>query len=673
MAVHAVVHLKAEFDVLCSMGMQSSEDPALCKTILGQMIEMQDKILTEMADAPKNSSSAVFGAPLLQGAVQTLANSVTQFFHAMGFPAAPTEEELKQDMQTKIQILTNLSSPRVVDAEPSNPFSVGFRNLSANCWANALLQLMLTSPSLQDAYKTVAMKFIQDEVEKNQRHGQNLLQALIAYHVAFAENRPVNQMVSQDVRLAFHHFFGHNGVFSESPDDHEDAWEALQMLMGKYEIILKEIGQFPPAELYRSIETKRHYRPVGDPREPDAAKLQKDDYSKLGENLTSSQTSFDYQIYLDLQNKGHLTFPALLLEYFRNTCPQGHDRSVYLRSDGKIQDFELIGETRQFTQTPDEFLLTIKRFGMSKDGVGYKVLSQLAIERTLVLPAMATAAGIPFAYALDGFIVHGGGYGVGHYVAYKKIDGRWVECNDHRVRFVSDEEIDRILHGLHANGPKYTSYIHHYSRIDGPVQAPAVDVPNKEQCERVIAHIERGSSLEDLETLRRIVWIDGGAVTYPNFGEIVLKSHPQIVKEITLPYLIGGGLNLIDQLLAVEKRKLAILSADPNQAEKLQYAYERDQLQAFHDLLIIPELKNIQLFEAFKRLDVRDDLKEKLYWLIWIDHGMKEIANYGSKKFQENPRCLLEIHKNMLTEPPICRPNADILEQLIALLYRQSC
>jgi hypothetical protein len=689
MAVSTVKQLKMEFDDLCGIGMSAPEDPVFGKTILEQMLAVQDKILKTISNAtsPTPSLRQVMGAPLLQRSVSILTNAVAQLFlgddpEELAAPQ-PSVEALKSDMRDKLSIISQMANkpPPVVETEPANPLSVGFRNLSANCWANSLLQLLLVSPSLQNAYTAVAMKYLQDKDGTNQDHGESLHLALVAYHIAFADGRPVEANVTQNVRLAFHHFFGQSGeIFSASPDVHEDACEAIQVVMSRYEEILKEAKQFPPAELYRPMETTRIYRPVGEPRDPDPVKLlQKDGYSKL-EDLTSSQTNADYQICLDLQNRGHLTFSALLLEHFRNTCVQGHDPSVYLRPDGKIQDFELIGERRKFTQTPDEFLLTIKRFGM-RQGTGYKVLSQINIERTVVLPAIATAAGSPIAYALDGFIVHGGGYGVGHYVAYKKIDGQWVECNDSRVRFVTTDEIDRILHGLHANGPKYTSYIHHYSRTDEPVQEPVVDqeaiARAKEHCEKVIAHLMSGSSLEDLpikalETLRHIVWIYGGAVTYPNFGQIVLQSQPGILKEITLPFLMGGGLNLIEQMIAVEKCKLAILSADPLQAEKLQYGYERDQLQAFHDLLTTPGLSNAQLFEAFRRLDVRVDLKEKLYWYIWIDHGMKEITDYGRNKFKENPRCILEIRNGRLTEPPICKPNADILEQLIALLDRQS-
>ena len=682
----SVTQMKVEFDDLYGIGMQSAENPVMCRTILGQLFEIQGKILEAIGNSSTSSNkgfSQVIGAPLLQEVVYSLASAVTQFFFDQGPAAQPSDEELRRDMQMKIQIFSNLTGcapraaeipPMVEPDPPFNPLSVGFRNLSANCWANSLLQLLLISPSLQNAYTAVATKYIQAPVEIDQRHGESLLRALIAYHLAYADQRPVDAQVSQDVRLSLHHFFG----LSPVAEVQEDAWEAMQVLMGRYEADLKEARQFPPAELYRLMETKRIYRPVGEPRDPDPVKLQKDDYSKLDKDLTSSQTSADYQIFLDLQHRGHLTFQAILLEYFRNTCVQGHDRSVYLRPDGKIEDFELIGERRQFTQTPDEFLLTIKRFGMNQNGSGYKVLSQMAIERTLVLPAIATAAGIPIAYALDGFIVHGGGYGVGHYVAYKKINEEWVECDDSRVRTVPPEEIDRILHGLHSNGPKYTSYIHHYSRLPAPVPEPVVDHAGlaryKESCEKLLASLESGSDLlpKALDTLRHLVWINGGAVTYPNFGEIVLKSQPHIVKEITRPYLMGGGLNLIDQMIAVEKRQLAILSADHDQREKLQYAFERDQLQAFHDLLADPELNHRQLFEAFRQLTVRPYLKEKLYWLIWIDHGMKEITHYGSKKFEENPRCLLEIRKNFLTEPPYCKPNADILEQLIALLDRQS-
>ena len=111
------------------------------------------------------------------------------------------------------------------------------------------------------------------------------------------------------------------------------------------------------------------------------------------------------------------------------------------------------------------------------------------------------------------------------------------------------------------------------------------------------------------------------------------------------------------------------------QAEKLQYAYEKEQLRAFRELLThypTHEINAYQLAKAFERLEIRSELKEKIYWSIWIAHRQPNVLNYGTNKFNENPRCALAIRDPILAELPTCPRGSDILVQLIALLDKES-
>lgn len=810
---------KTEFDLLYQNYIKSTDLQKL-QTTIERMTHLQDKIVQGIDRAPVNLSR----------------------YFSWSAPAADTSvnaEEIKSDVQSKLasmlshssnigqQSLSNRVSP--ITTPPSTPpeeidkskkpelkatdFAVGFENASANCWANSLLSMILSMPSFRRAYETVANHYANDNVnELNHKHGHSLLNALKAYDNALQLKKAVPASVTQDVRLAFNYFFGHRNpqtfheIFSKSSSRHEDAWEAMQVLMGRYEQILRDKHQLDPIQPpYSHLLTKRHYRPMGTAYPADPEKVLRDDYSRLNSDNVSSVVNKDYQIILDLQNKGHLPFSALLYEYFCNTHSQGHDTGTYLLPDGQIQKFELIGEGRQFVQSPQELLLTIKRFGASMEGNGFKIATPLAVNQTLVLPPEATSENTPIAYELDAFNVHSGGFGGGHYIAYRKINGQWIEANDSFVRFVSNQEVDQILSG--QKGPTFTSYMHHYSRVPqsrqqemiktasfAPLQTSSSEVDKlskeKTDCEKIIGLLEtlntnpnedslkalRQAAPQVLTTLCHAVWVNDKTPDIYDYGTVTLNAHPEKLKEIQLPWLISPtGANLVEQMLIIHRKKLEIATeklteaklltfleklknpslsnenlqdalqrlpekvqcalhglvyhshlnkfgkehvnkAEYNneygrvslekgdirkifteatesvlnlwgknileqliaehhlKAEKLQCDYEKEQLQGFHDLLLHSsnEISNFQLFKAFERLDVRNELKEKLYWHVWFGHRSPSIYNYGFNTLKDNPRALLGIREPNLAKPPLCASGSNILYQLIKLLEKES-
>jgi ubiquitin C-terminal hydrolase len=809
---HIAVY-KTEFDLLYGESIHST-DPSELYNAVQRMIHLQDKIISGLDRAPQNiprySSDLVIDVEKVKREVQEkfssmLNHSSNPDFHPLAGRVDPLE--------TSTLSLPNEN--RVAHLKATD-FAVGFGNLSNNCWINSLLSMILTLPTFRHAYETVANDAAQDNInELNRIHGQLLLNGLEAYDDAFASKRPVASAVSQDVRLAFNHFFGYKNphtqheIFSKQAYNQEDASEGMQVLMGRYEQIVRErapLDPLPPP--YSTLQTRRHYRPLGQSRVADREKLLRDSYSRLTRDNVSSVTNNDYQIILDLQNKGHLAFPALLSEYFRNTHLQGHDTGTYLLEDERVQQFELIGEGRQFTQVPQELMLTVKRFGSNLDGSGYKIAVPLAIRQILILPSEATIENLPIAYQLDAFNVHSGGFGGGHYIAYKKINGQWIEANDGFVRLVSEQEIDQVLYG--QKGTTYTSYMHHYTLIPPLLQQAAIATSGalktlpeliseidkfsqeKTTCQQAIMQLETLSALlktdgnpydalQDLEriapqilaTFRHLLWLNDKTPDTYDYGGNTLNAYPRKLQEIRLPWLISPqGANLIEQMLIVQRNKLGIATeklheahlrsflekmkspsvsmeellkelpgdvlgslhgliyhshakkfgidyvndekfdakygkivlenGDPGKtlfeatesvlniwgkniieqlisehqikAGKLQSHYEKEQLLAFHNLLLYPshEISNYQLFKAFERLDIRYELKEKLYWSIWYSHHQPQISNYGSSTFESNPRSLLTIQEPNLARPPVCATGANILYQMIKLLEKEA-
>jgi ubiquitin C-terminal hydrolase len=832
-----IATFKTEFDLLYKNYISSTE-PQKVQHAVERMMQLQDKINDALDRAPVNvsryftwrttSTTPVVAidaektksdtqekiALMLSHSTEVL--SLVNRVEPIAKPTPPPSVDL--GFTNQASKASDTQSPKAVD------LAVGFGNSGANCWANSLLSMILSMPNFKRAYEAVANHYAQDHTNpQNQHYGTALANALQAYETALASKQPVPVAISQDVRLAFNHFFGNvnpitnHEIFSKLAYRQEDAWEGMQMLMGHYEQITRQNGNTNPLPgPYSLLQTKRHYRPIGRAQPADPEKLRRDDYSRLTGDNISSVINDDYQIIVDLQNKGHLSFRELLSEYFRNTHLQGHDTSTYLLPNGQVQQFELIGEGRQFVQAPEELLLTIKRFGANMEGVGFKIATPLAIPQTLVLPADAITTHIPVAYELDAFNVHSGDFGGGHYIAYRKINGQWIEANDSCVRLVSAQEIDQILFG--QKGTHYTSYMHHYARIPEQgqreaiasaniapslVRDPAIGAEKASQemlaCQHSIKQLEALTSIlsrtdtrpsdltaalqelekgspEIVDRFRYALWVNDKTPDVYDYGTTTLKNNPKKLQEIKLPWFISpSGANLIEQTLIVQRRKLEIatekfqeaqlrtffekvkssevsneellvaLQTLPEQvqnslhglvyqshlkkfgesyvnkeeyqsrygkvaleqgdirktlteakesvlnlwgtniieqlisdysikAEKLQCAYEKEQLQGFHDLMLHAhhEISNYQLLKAFERLDIRNEIKEKLYWHIWYGHRMPQVHDYGTSTFKNNPRALLGICQPNLAKPPVCATGSNILYQMIKLLEKES-
>ncbi len=800
-----------------------STDPHEVEALVRRMSELSEKITIALEQAPVNVSRYFSGGEKeITVDVETVSSEVQDklaaiLAHSMILAPSPLIGRVEPIAPPPSnQITTPMSAPPTSPEQTpktAQDYATGFGNKSGNCWANSLLSMIVFVPSFRQAYETVAAYHAQKNVyDPSKKHGIALQNALKAYQTALQQKQPVSSDATQEVRLAFNHFFGHvnpltlHEIFSKSQSAHEDAYEAMQVMMGEYERILREQSPENPAfsGLYCPMETRRHYRPVGEEREADPLKVSQDDYSRLSAGNSSGVICNDYQILLDVQNKGHLSFPSLLTDYFRNTLVDDHNQAQYLLANGHLQNFKLIGECRQFLRTPGEFMLTIKRFGAQADGRGYKITTPVMINRMITLPPEATLKNKLTAYELDSFIVHSGGTGGGHYICYKKIEDRWVEADDSRVRFVEESEIDQILHG--EKGSEFTSYMHHYSRVAAlqPLETVALSsvllietdiekyTKQRSDAESAVKTTQSLSSelqnvgsaallsemsLESLSTLRYAIWLNDKTPDVYEYGTRELEKNPKRLQEIKLPWLIGKkGTPLLDQLIAIQKRRQDIAAerllevqlrafllklnnpAVPNeellsalqelpqeaqsdlhgliyfahkikfgeeyvdqqkfnhkygeivltngdlrktlleakefvlnpfgnnivqqlaashriQAEKLQYAYEKEQLQAFRELLThypTYEITPKQLAKAFDRLEIRKELKEKIYWSIWIADRKPNVPNYGANKFNENPRRALAVRDPILAEPPTCPRGSDIFVQLIALLDKES-
>ena len=738
--------------------------------------------------------------------LQTTRPCISGFFVRSGLTQTVDKQETINDITTKLSALIDhsmkISAPSLTErvtpilpprkiTPPLQPnpaqitktnavdYAVGFCNMSNNCWANSLLSMVVCVPSLKQVYIAVATHCFRNGSAQEKKCGSQLIYALKSYEIALLEKRAVPSDVSQNVRLAFHGLFGSvNAIsgretFSASPHAPEDACEALGKLITKY----LDIGQNNPlSSLFCSLNIIRRYAPNGE-----EMPLQREDREHVPFNLISNKPSQDYQILVDMQNNGHLSFPDLLSHVFDDTT--GGDEDVFYKlPNGNEKAFKVVGKGCQFVNVPDEFILTLERFGRDNYGNGFKIHTSTQINRVIVLPAIATSENKAIGYELDSFICHSGEFGGGHYICYKKIEDRWIEVNDGSVRFVDPAEIDAILHGS-------TNYVHHYARSGWsantvPLAAELLAEVLVNECDEQLVNAQLAikalealpSAIQNdsdclknvpdsvLGTLRHAIWLNDKTPEGADYGTNALKENPKKLFEIKSPWLIGKtGTTLLDQMLTIQKKKLEIASEQVGQTQiqafnaklknsacnnvelhrlfkalpdairwklqeyvylnhkeklgaatvhkhsdyglfavtqedlrktltearnesganvvdqlaniynakikNLQNAYEKEQLQAFGELLADPTLTTYQLEKAFERLEINDAaVRKEIFKGIWLGHNKPEgDGNYGGNAFSRNPRCLLEIQK-----PVLCTEGANLLEQMIALLEKDS-
>ncbi len=308
--------------------------------------------------------------------------------------------------------------------------------------------------------------------------GKALKDALEAHAASTVAGEIVPAAVSQQVRRVLYQLFlnpSTGGSRIAEANRHEDAWEVASMFMERYEEILRARGTFPDPAFFQMHATL-HYRAEGVATTPDPAKLARGDYSRMGPDCSLTVTPvYDHQLLLDLQSHRQFTFTQLLRSCFQVDAVAGSDSAAFLTQDERLQPFRLVREEKRLGNFPGQLTLVVKRFAMDDYGNRRKLTDPVGVQRWIALPSEATSENRLMAYALTAFVVHMGGADGGHYVAYKQVSGRWIECDDASVNEIDASEIDRILHGQKQTSfGVATSYLHFYERVDDAKQAEAL-------------------------------------------------------------------------------------------------------------------------------------------------------------------------------------------------------
>ncbi len=691
---------------------QKTSDPLQLEIILKRAQEKHDLLTAKLRENTPSSSLAEKASILTpasatqdKDAIQKTASQQLEAIRAKvaqvkkNMPAATTVAQVKQNASTATPYQSNYSVTRSITpiasktpAAPKSTYSitggiltavpktttpsasktqapqiilpprvvptcaVGFGNESNNCWCNSLLQMIIHVPSFRAAYEAFAQYQINyANSSEGSRQGTALLKALDDYASSLQARVPVPKSVSQSVRGAFHHFFP---SISPSSARTEDAYEALQLLMGGYSAIIRQQHLAPMPALYTPLKTQRIYEPQGSPfaaipeRLEATRRFPSSDlaYSRIADDFSSSKTDEEYQIFLDMQGLSQLGFDHLLRAYF-HTEHNASDPATYLRSNDQLQNFKLTREHRQFERLPQQLVLTVKRFGFNRaTNSGFKITDPLAIPRSFTLPQEATRAGERPTYELDFFIVHTGGIGGGHYLCYRKIDGIWIECNDSGVREVSIADIDQVLNN--PSRSSRTSYIHHYTlrQQAASQEIPAASSSSASAPQPIVSPLQAPQASSTEKPLSAS--IPAPALQQPSMQ--ALQPPAKKTPAVLFPNQ--------DVLTALAKQ-IADLEIEQKALEKLNQLIQTPSVSV--------ETINQHLAASPQQLLLTLD------YLIWMNGKAPAASNYGAYIRKTNPRHLAQINL-----PWVLDTGSHLIDQLtslkkskkkIALLELESC
>ena len=527
----------------------------------------------------------------------------------------------------------------------------GLYNASANCWINSLLQMITHVPSLEAAYRGVALYYRDGgdniEAEKGQVTpsreqrmvaGQTLIEELDKLKIEQAlarvgRGRGVFFANTQKVREALHTLcFG----VGPSAKQHEDAQDVLQSLVGRYERVTGRNLSY-----CTTFHVTREYKDTGRSCEPDAAKLAltranpeagNAPYTVIHGMERAATPQLDFQLLLEVDGHQCRTMAQLLESNFVSTSESDSASAYYLcGDDDKLHELAVERVTTKMASHPIELVITARRFGQN-NGRWYKVEDRIPMQRYVTLDPYTSLAEETSHYELDSFMVHGGGLRGGHYISYKLIDGSWYEFNDLVVTKKTQKDIDSLIQ---------IGYVYHYRKVDAipeDYSPPVFSPPPRRQTTGSLATSSSGAriaspvssraataqpgepdikSLQDLQgDLERkgsseravperalyTLWLQGGVPNKVGYGDAEYKRNPRILCEANVPAFIAkNGGSILGQLIYLEEYKQKIAEQE-RVIESLQKVYEASKGISMHATRLFRDLPDEVKLEVGKRL-----------------------------------------------------------------------
>lgn len=365
---------------------------------------------------------------------------------------------------------------------------VGFKNKSMNCAFNSCLQMILNEPVLLDIYRTVATYYQTQNTREDKLCGKRMFSVLNAYNQAIKKQESLAKEVSNELRLAMHYLSARK--ISSDSRIQEDANDILMILFSKYEQILKKEEVIYSLQDYRnalksrkSLKVPSHLQQIlagknitqdllneiiKERRQTGEANLLNTslmhyeiehivhheikgviknpvhtDYSILNEDDTfaTKHIELDLKIKFDPEQK-ELTLVNLLQNHFSQGSIEGSEPRIFMKNKHCVKAL-IVKEELKLSKLPENLLINLERFApnCANPKKPTKFTNPIEIPEQLDAKLFKEDASDQ-KYELSSFIVHQGvSVNGGHYIAYRKVDHQWVECNDGCISYPGKEQM----------------------------------------------------------------------------------------------------------------------------------------------------------------------------------------------------------------------------------------
>jgi ubiquitin C-terminal hydrolase len=318
-----------------------------------------------------------------------------------------------------------------------------FNNAGANCAFNACLQVIFHNPEFCQIYEKVALYCKAQADEDDQVCGENMLSVLKSYNDNTDTPKDIPSDVSQKMRLAMHHL---NKTISKSSSQHEDAHEILLTLFSKYEGILQEnareiLSNNSEEEIEKYIIdiSSIHFKKTIIRRFAigNIIPIPESIPSELNPDNTLIKEEMQYQLVLSLNDsKDHLKFSEILKDFF---CKK-EQASVHvnLMKNETCFQAKLIEEEQKFSKNPNYLIIQFARFSKLEERFSKIDVVINDIPEKLDLRSFCDHICSHSTYELTSFITHFGELAGGHYIAYRKLENKWIKCNDRDISYANE-------------------------------------------------------------------------------------------------------------------------------------------------------------------------------------------------------------------------------------------
>lgn len=435
------------------------------------------------------------------------------------------------------------------------------------------------------AIEEIVQEDLIPSIEQMKIDGGFLLQALEAYEEGCKLGQSIPTSVSQNAREAFYRLFMNYTTKGKAvhpialeASHNEDSHEVIDNLMLYDQSISIFQGSTITPQGYFSCKTTKIFTPL-----QIVPSVNLSGKSTLQHNSFITKSTLEHEIQLNLPVGGELSLEGLLKDLARHK--ESHE-ATYINPEGRLQNYLCTESRMQVQEAPEQLTFQLVRFNERME----KVRTPVRIHRYMILPAEILTSSQIVVYQLESFIVHtGASRSTGHYIAYRLVNRKWVECDDNQLRSKTDAQVDKIL-------PQ--SYLVYYSKVPDNEQEAALQVakslaqtaPGATKVDDTTIHNQE-ALVTRLETLVELLKRKD-TTKFREAYESFIKEYPACAQRMH---------SLVELLLGISAKQCA---EDPTHLQA-HIAGESIPANALkYEILVLRRLLVEQNLEGFKRFSL---------------------------------------------------------------------